>query len=154
MEEIFNFIKNFILSAVNGIISEYADETTPMNQIDEKNIVFGAVDLSRYSSKIICAVIPENEEEDESEIGAYKINSGFTVSFLCRGYPQDVLVRQMCRYGAAFRRAVLDDVSLGGTVESSEIGSRKFFTDAGTVGNQMTAVEIGLTVETEDEIDI
>lgn len=154
MEEIFNYIKNFILSVVNGSLSDYADERTPMNPLDEKNIVFGAVDLSRYNSKVICAVIPENEDEDDSEIGAYKLSSGFTVSFLCRGYPQDVLVRQMCRYGAAFRRAVLDDVSLGQTVESSEIGSRNFFTDAGTVGNQMTAVEIGLTVETEDEIDI
>lgn len=154
MEEIFNNIKQFILNTVNGYITALADETTPMNAILGKNIVFGSVDLSRYDSKIICSVIPESQEENEEEIGSYKITSDFTVSFLCRGYQQDVLVRQMCRYGAAFRRAVLDDVSLGQTVEQSEIGRRDFFTDAGTVEKQMTAVEIGLTVETEDEIEL
>lgn len=155
MEEIFNYIKDFILSVVNPLLSEYEDETTPMNAIEDKNIIFGAVDLSRFDkSKNVCVVVPENEEEDDSEIGAYKISSGFTVSFLCRGEKQDVLVRQMCRYGAAFRRAVLDDLSLNGTVERAEIGRREFFTDAGTVSNQMTAVEISLSVETEDEIDI
>lgn len=154
MEEIFNFIKAFILSTVNGCLSEYADENTPMNTIEERNIVFGSVDLSRYDAKIICAVIPESEEEDESEIGAYKKTSDFTVSFLCKGYAQEVLVRQMCRYGAAFRRAVLDDVSLGQTVEQTEVGRRDFFTDAGTVEKQMTAVEISLSVVTEDKIDI
>lgn len=154
MEEIFNYIKQFILSTVNGALSDYADDDTPMNAIESKNIVFGAVDLSRYSSKIICAILPEEEEDDESEIGAYKIGSDFTVSFLCSGYAQEVLVRQMCRYGAAFRRAVLDDVSLGGTVESSTIGRRDFFSDAGTVEKQMAAVEISLSVVTEDEIEI
>ena len=154
MEEIFSNIKQFILNTVNGYITALADETTPMNAILEKNIVFGSVDLSRYDSKIICSVLPESQEENEEEIGSYKITSDFTVSFLCRGYQQDVLVRQMCRYGAAFRRAVLDDVSLGQTVEQSEIGRRDFFTDAGTVEKQMTAVEIGLTVETEDEIEL
>lgn len=154
MEEIFNNIKQFILNTVNGYITALADETTPMNAILGKNIVFGSVDLSRYDSKIICSVIPESQEENEEEIGSYKITSDFTVSFLCRGYQQDVLVRQMCRYGAAFRRAVLDDVSLGQTVEQSTIGRRDFFTDAGTVEKQMTAVEIGLTVETEDEIEL
>ncbi|MBR1722453.1 MAG: hypothetical protein IJ727_08265 [Treponema sp.] len=155
MEEIFNFIKEFILETVNGYISEAADETTRMNEIKEKDIVFGAVDLSRYSSaNVVCAVVPENQEDDESEVGAYKIGSEFTVSFFCKGYPQDELVRQMCRYGEAFRRAVLDDVSLGQRVESAEIGRRNFFTDAGAVGKQLTAVEIELTVMTEDDIEI
>jgi hypothetical protein len=154
MEEIFNHIKNFILSTVNGYISEMADEETPMNTVDEQFIVFGSVDLSRYDSKVVCSILPDSQEENEEEIGSYKITSGFTVTFLCKGYPQDVLVRQICRYGAAFRRAVLDDVSLGQTVERSEIGSREFFTDAGTVEKQVTAVEIGLTVETEDEIEL
>lgn len=154
MEEIFNHIKNFILSTVNGYISELEDEETPMNAISKKNIAFGSVDLSRYDSKIVCSIIPDSQEENEEEIGSYKITSDFTVTFLCKGYPLDVLVRQMCRYGAAFRRAVLDDVSLGQTVEKSEIGRREFFTDAGTVEKQVTAVEIGLTVETEDEIEL
>jgi len=154
MEEIFNFIKDFILETVNGYISESADETTPMNEIEESNIVFGAVDLSRCSAKVVCAVVPESQEDDESEIGAYKIGSDFTVSFLCKGYPQDVLVRQMCRYGEAFRRAVLDDVSLGQRVERADIGRRDFFTDAGAVERQMTAVETGLSVVTEDDIEI
>ncbi len=154
MEAIFNYIKQFILSTVNGYLPEYADENTPMNAIEEKNIVFGAVDLSRYTDKIVCAIVPDSEDDEEAEIGADKENSDFTVSFLCRGYAQDVLVRQMCRYGAAFRRAVLDDVSLNGTVERAEIGRRNFFTDAGTVEKQMTAVEISLTVITEDEIEL
>lgn len=154
MEEIFEAIKQFILSTVNEYITALADETTPMNEISEDNIVFGAVDLSRYQAPIICVVVPERQEDDEEEIGAYKITSDFTVGFFCRGYKQETLVRQMCRYGAAFRRAVLDDVSLGGSVEQSEINERQFFTDAGTVEKQCTAVEIGLTVTTEDEVEI
>lgn len=154
MEKIFNDIKDFILTTVNPYISEMADSETPMNEINEKNIVFGSVDLSRYNAKVICSIIPDSQEENEEEIGSYKITSDFTVTFLCKGYPLETLVRQMCRYGAAFRRAVLDDVSLGGKVERSEIGRREFFTDAGTVEKQVTAVEIGLTTETEDEIEL
>lgn len=154
MEEIFRNIKDFILNTVNGYITELADEETPMNEITEKNIVFGSVDLSRYNSKIVCSILPDSQEEDEEEIGSYKITSSFTVTFLCKGYPLEVLVRQMCRYGVAFRRAVLDDVSLGQTVEQAEINRREFFTDAGTVEKQVTAVEIGLAVITEDEIEI
>lgn len=64
-----------------------------------------------------------------------------------------MLVRQVCRYSAAFRRAALDDISLAGAVERSEIGERRFFTDAGTVEKQAVAVEIGLTVTIEEAVD-
>lgn len=154
MERTGNAIKEFILGTVNDYIKEYATDDCPMNELTDKTVVFGAVDPSRYESKVLCAIVPDEQEDEEEEIGAYRITSGFTVSFLCRGYEQETLVRQMCRYGAAFRRAVLDDVSLGHTVERSEVGRRQFYTDAGTVKEQATAVDIGLTVVTTDEIDI
>ena len=153
MEETIDGIKRFILENVNEYASELADEETPMNAIDEKNIASGAVDLSRYAAKVVCAIIPESEEDTDEDIGAYTTRATFTIAFICRGYPQDVLVRQVCRYGAAFRRAALDDVSLAGAVEHSEIGERRFFTDAGTVEKQAVIVEIGLTVTTEEEVD-
>lgn len=153
MEETIDGIRRFILENVNEYLAGLSDDETPMNAIDAKNIASGAVDLSRYDAKVVCAIIPESEIDNDDDIGVYNTRATFTIAFICKGYPQDVLVRQVCRYSAAFRRAALDDISLAGAVERSEIGERRFFTDAGTVEKQAVAVEIGLTVTTEEAVD-
>lgn len=114
----------------------------------EKNIVLGTVDLSRYESNLIISIIPENEEESDQ----YNFNDGqgiqleMTVTILCRGQSQEKLVETMSAYTDFILDEIRKDCTLGNIGEGSAIGIRKFYLDAGTVENQMTASETTLTL--------
>ncbi len=154
MEHIFEAIKGFILSDLGEYLLQMESEGCPLPVPSEKDVIFGAVDVSRQSGKVIVAVLPDEQEEAEPELGSDNMKSSVTVSFLISGNRYEVLVRQMARYCAALRRAILDNPSLTGKVEDTAVGKRKFFTNAGTVEKQMTAFEISLTVYTDDEIQL
>ena len=70
------------------------------------------------------------------------------MAFICREDKQSVLDDKVVRYAHAFRKAVLTDTSLDGALTGSELGERKFYFDAGTVEQQMSAVEITFTTRT------
>lgn len=114
----------------------------------EKNIVLGTVDLSRYESDLIISIIPETEEESEQ----YNFNDGqgiqleLTVTILCRGQSQEKLVETMSAYTDYILDEIRKDCTLGNIGEGSAIGTRKFYLDAGTVENQLTASETTLTL--------
>lgn len=152
MENIFDALKSFILEDLEDYLLECTDETTPMPMVAEKNIVFGSVDISRLGGKVICSILPENENDDEEELGYRNVTSNVTVTFILNGAVYDVLVRQMARYASAFRKCLLDSPTLNGRVENLSVGERTFYTDAGITEKQMTAVEIALTIFTEEEI--
>ena len=114
----------------------------------EKNIILGTVDLSRYESDLIISIIPETEEESEQ----YNFNDGqgiqleMTVTILCRGQSQEKLVETMSAYTDYILDEIRQDCTLGNIGEGSAIGTRKFYLDAGTVENQLTASETTLTL--------
>ena len=92
--------------------------------------------------------IPETEEESEQ----YNFNDGqgiqleMTVTILCRGQSQEKLVETMSAYTDFILDEIRKDCTLGNIGEGSAIGTRKFYLDAGTVENQLTASETTLTL--------
>lgn len=113
-----------------------------------KNVVIGTVDLSRYESNLVISIIPENEEESEQ----YDFSEGqgvqleVTVTILCRGAKQETLIKRISDYTDLICNSIRKDCTLDNIVEGSAIGTRKFYLDAGTVEQQMTASEITLTL--------
>ena len=153
MEQIFKGIKDFLLNSVNPILDEFEDEEIAnLPQFSSKFIVFGAVDITKYSNKIIVSVLPESQEEDEYGNVEYGAQSRFLVTFLVSGDTYENLIRKSCRYAAAFRKSLLTDPNMDGAAEDSEIGERRFYPNAGTDNKQISAVEIDLTILTNTEI--
>ena len=153
MEQIFKGIKDFLLNSVNLILDEFEDEEIAnLPQFSSKFIVFGAVDITKYSNKIIVSVLPESQEEDEDGNVEYGAQSRFLVTFLVSGDTYENLIKKSCRYASAFRKALLTDPNMDGAAEDSEIGERRFYPDAGTDNKQISAVEIDLTILTNTEI--
>ena len=150
MENEFNALKTFITTTLSPYIEEAVTQDTPMNTVGAKNVVFGSVDVSRNTGKVIVSVLPEEQEEaDEQYINKRTYLSRFTVTFICSGYSYDVLMRQVARYSSAFCYALLRNQDLGNNIKLEDLGERRFFTDAGTTEKQMTAFEVDVTLSSE-----
>lgn len=114
-----------------------------------KNIALGVVDMSRYESNLIVSILPEEEEEAEENeefIDGEYVKQSVLVTVFCRGKDQDKNTENICKYSDFISDKVRSDCELGGICAGSGLGIRKFFLDAGAVGEQLTAVEIPLTI--------
>jgi hypothetical protein len=152
MDEIFTTIKNFILNDVNYELIQLAEQAVPLPAVTADNILFGTVDLSRYSAPVVVAVLPDNQEPDDSFIDGFSDRSEFVVTFLFQKALYPLLVKRMCRYAKAFRKALAKNSDMSDGVEDSEITLVDFFPDCGVVAQQMTACEINLAIDTEEKI--
>ena len=153
MEEIANTIKNFILHDVNTELAALVTEGVTLPAVDEKNIIFGTVDLSRYEKAVVVSILPEQQEPDEGYINGFSDRSQFVVTFLFQKAAYPLLITRMCRYAKAFRIAQAKNPSMSDDAEESEITLVDFFPDTGAVPQQMTAFEINLSVITENPLN-
>ena len=152
MEQIAETIKNFILNDVNTELAELEDHDVTLPPVEEKNIVFGTVDLSRYERPVVVSILPEQQEPDDGYIDGFADRSEFVVTFLFQKEKYPALVSRMCRYAKAFRIAQAKNPSMSDTIEESEITQIDFFPDTGAVPQQMTAFEINMAVVTENPL--
>lgn len=159
MEQTAEAIKKFILEDVNAELAGLESDGVTLPPVAEKNIVFGTVDLSRYEAAVLVSILPETQQPDEEFINGFSDRSEFTVTFLFQKEKYSLLVKRMFRYARAFRTAQAKNPELsstsGGTesgVEESEITQIKFYPDTGAVAQQMTAFEISLAADTEEEL--
>lgn len=153
MEQIAETITNFILNDVNTELAALEDQSVTLPLVEEKNIVFGTVDLSRYERPVVVSILPEQQEPDEGYIDGFSDRSEFVVTFLFQKAKYPELVSRMCRYSKAFRIAQAKNPSMSDAIEESEITQIDFFPDTGAVPQQMTAFEINLAVVTENPLD-
>jgi len=133
-------IKEWLLSLDYGSLDEPA----------ERDIVCGIIDLSRYESNLLISLLPDDEdhasdsENDFIDGQGYKL--GATITVLCRGADQETLLERISDYCDLICTSIDKDCSLDDNFTGSSIGTRKYYIDAGAVENQMTAVEIPLTL--------
>ena len=153
MEQIAETITNFILNDVNTELAALEDQNVTLPPVEEKNIVFGTVDLSRYERPVVVSILPEQQEPDEGYIDGFSDRSEFVVTFLFQKAKYPELVSRMCRYSKAFRTAQAKNPSMSDAIEESEITQIDFFPDTGAVPQQMTAFEINMAVITENPLD-
>ena len=99
------------------------------------------------------AVLPEQQEPDDSFINGFSDRSEFVVTFLFQKALYPLLIKRMCRYAKAFRTAQAKNPDMSDGVESSEVTLVDFFPDCGAVPQQMTAFEINMAVVTENPLD-
>lgn len=153
MEELLEKLKDFILEH-QEYFSELSEEDVPLEILTENNVLIHPVDISRYEENVLCVILPNVEQDDfeNSSIGFQRVNSDITISFLNRGYPYETLIRQSCRFAAGLRKMLFENPTLGDSVLDFQFGNRSFYPDMGTVDRQMSAVEIELTLLTEEEI--
>ena len=152
MEQIAEKIKNFILSDVNPELAKLADQTVTLPAVEENNIIFGTVDLSRYEKAVVVSILPEQQEPDDGYINGFSDRSEFVVTFLFQKAKYPLLISRMCRYAKAFRIAQAKNPSMSDTLEESEITQIDFFPDTGAVPQQMTAFEINIAVVSEEPL--
>ena len=152
MDKIFDVIKNFILNDVNYELVKLTEQGVTLPAISADNILFGTVDLSRYSAPVVVAVLPEQQEPDDSFINGFSDRSEFVVTFLFQKALYPLLIKRMCRYAKAFRTAQANNPDMSDGVESSEVTLVDYFPDCGAVPQQMTACEINLAIDTEEKI--
>lgn len=152
MEELLAILKAFI-AGHGEYFTALSTEEVPMYALPESAIVLHPVDLGRYEQNQICVLLPETENDDEELLtNAYiRTATQFTVAFINRGYDAETLIKQSCRYAKGFCRMMIDNPTLGDSVVDYRIGQRTFYPDAGTVEDQLSAVEIVLTLYTEEE---
>jgi hypothetical protein len=153
MEQIAETIKNFILNDVNTELAELEDHDVTLPPVEERNIIFGTVDLSRYERPVVVSILPEQQEPDEGYIDGFSDRSEFVVTFLFQKEKYNKLISRMCRYAKAFRIAQAKNPSMSDAIEESEITQIDFFPDTGAVPQQMTAFEINMAVVTENPLD-
>lgn len=151
MLKIVNAIKEFLLDNVNAKIDEIAEqEGLTVPKIEKKQIVHGIVDTSRYTGKCVVSIITDEQRETDGNITEWQFETDLTVTFLASGASYENLVKYACIYASAFKRAMQDSPTFNLKFRGSGLGSVKMYYDAGATSEQMTAVEIELTVVTEE----
>lgn len=140
MWEILQKLKQWLLSI------DYGSLPAPKN----KEIIAGQIDLSRYESKVLISLIPDDEDDASEDENAFIDGIGLkqviTITVLCRGEAQNKLIEKVSKYNEIICDAIRNDVELGGFATGCGIDTRKFYLDAGAVSEQVTAVEIPLTI--------
>ena len=152
MEATCEAIRNCILTKMQPYLEAESDESDPLEVPDESAVVTGAVDLSRYIQKTVCAIVPESTSESDGNIADAEQEHTITVSFMHRGREYSLLVSRMFRYAEAFKSMLRDDNTLDGEALSVTIGNTQYYPDAGSIEKQMTAGEVEITVKTHSEV--
>lgn len=155
MEQIAESIKNFILTNVNAELPALAEDGVSLPAVEADNIIFGTVDLSRYSGAVLVSILPDLQEPDEDEyIDGLSDRCEFTITFLFQKATYPILIKRMSRYARAFRLAQAKkpdwNIAAYDAKAESKITTIDFFPDTGAVPQQMTACEISLDVTTEE----
>lgn len=151
IERITGGVEDFLLDKVNALLPEYEDDDVKMPLLTDKNILHGAVDVSRLKSDVIVSVtVEEQTEVEDGAITEHTFDTSLNVVFLCSGAVYDVLVSRACRYASALKKAMLKSPTFGGRFVGSGFGSLEIDYDAGAVGGQMTAAAFRLTVRTDE----
>ncbi|WP_147612325.1 hypothetical protein [Treponema pectinovorum] len=151
MEKIIQAIKEFLLENVNEKIQELGEqEKCAVPKIESKNIIHGIVDISRLASKCIVSIMEDEQKESEGDITSFCYDTDFTITFLSSGESYEKLVKNICIYASAMKKAMQESPTFNLHFVGSGLKSVKLHYDCGAVSKQMTAAEIELTVRTEE----
>lgn len=151
IERITGGVEDFLIEKVNELLPEYEDDDVKMPALNEKNILHGAVDVSRCISDVVVSItVDEQTEVDDGAITEHTFDTSLNVVFICSHASYDVLVSRASRYASALKRAMLESPTFGGRFVGSGFGSLEIDYDAGAVGGQMTASAFSLTVRTDE----
>ena len=152
MKRIFDAIKEFLLEDVNVLVRQ-EDELT-LEEFDEKHIVFGLVDVSKFSgSKILVSVLPERQSLGEGNCSDTVLSNEVLVTLICGSDKFEALQKKVVLYAENFEKALFNRTGWGTGIEDVVFRSADFTFDAGSISGQLTAAEIRLTVNTEIETD-
>lgn len=151
IERITGGVEDFLLDKVNSLLPAYEDGDVKMPLLTDRNILHGAVDVSRSVSDVTVSItVEEQTEVDDGAITEHTFDTSLNVVFICSRAPYDVLVSRACRYASALKKAMLESPTFGGRFVGSGFGSLEIDYDAGAVGSQMTAAVFRLTVRTDE----
>lgn len=151
IERITGGVEDFLIENVNELLPEYEDDDVKMPALNEKNILHGAVDVSRCISDVVVSItVDEQTEVDDGAITEHTFDTSLNVVFICSHASYDILVSRASRYASALKRAMLESPTFGGRFVGSGFGSLEIDYDAGAVGGQMTAAAFSLTVRTDE----
>lgn len=129
-------LKNFIAKKLDGF--------------SENNVIIGSVDLSRFSQKNLCVIVPETMEVVEQYIdGSFEAKTSFTLSFLFRGEKYTALVEKMETKADEIQKLIMNSLSLESAIISAELEKIEFYYDCGTLENQATGLDIKMTITEE-----
>lgn len=152
MENLFNTIKSFILNDVNSLLPEYESEGVSLPLFTEKTVVFGSIDPLKNNQNSVCSVYPDTKEEKEEQIdGESTEENKITITFICRNASYEILMKRICRYASALKKALTTNYNMDNLIQNIAIGTEKYYPDCGTVEKQATAVEVELTIYTETD---
>ena len=143
MEQILDGLKKYILENPD-FFTDLADEETPMNA--PQDVIIGQVDLLKNKAKVLVSLIPENQTPTNDYIEGTSAQNQIVATFICRGYKQETLMRQMMRYAEGFKNLCFSDNSLNGCCDDNTIQSIEYYLDAGVIDNQATACEITIQI--------
>lgn len=155
IERITGGVEDFLIGNVNALLPEYEDEDVKMPLLNERNILHGAVDVSRSAGDVTVSItVEEQTEVDDGAITEHTFDTSLNVVFICSRAGYDVLVSRASRYASALKKAMLESPTFGGRFTGSGFGSLEIDYDAGAVGGQMTAAAFRLTVRTNELTEV
>ena len=152
MDSIYSALKNFLLSKVNASLSE--ETGIQLAAFDEKHIVFGLVDITKFSgAKVIASILPERQTLGTGNAADVVMDNEILLTVICGGDTFENVQKKAFLYAKRIETEVFEKNDWTGEIEDVRFESAEYTFDAGPVPGQMSAVEIRLTVSTEIETD-
>lgn len=148
MESIFKNLKDFLLNDVNGKLEK------GLKAFDENYIVFGLLDISRYSgAKNIVSILPESQSLAEGNTFDTVMQNEILLTVVCANDTFSNVQKNIVKYAKAITEALIEKTQWEGSIEDVYFKGSEFTFDAGNISGQMSAVEIRLTINTVIEAE-
>lgn len=150
MEELFNRLKELILNQFNDNLKTFYSENLTIKDIKEKAIVFGSVDVAKFTDETIISIYPDDEEESDDTIDGDAINNlHITVGIITKNDKYENLIKKICRLTECFKQTLVENYDLNGFSKNINFGSIKYYPDAGNTEKTVVATETELTIYVE-----
>ena len=153
MEEICNKVKDFIITATAPYLQELADETVSLPALSETNTHLGYLDAESNQREIECFIVPDSQTVSELSMEENETRTNMNIYVFVRKAEKDVLFKRAMRYGAAIKKAVQNDYSMGNNFLQSLITNVEYYDNVEDTDGKIRAIRLGLTVIDEEMED-
>ena len=150
MEHICNIVKDFIITETAEYLSEMEEQGLTLPAFTSDNVHLGYLDAESNQRSIECFIVPDSQTLSELSMEENETRTNMNIYVFVRKAEKDVLFKRAMRYGAAIKKAVQNNYSMGGNFLQSIITNVEYYDNVEDTDGKIRAIRLGLTVIDEE----
>lgn len=150
MEAICNTVKNFIITETAQYLQELAEPGVTLPALTAQNVHLGYLDAESNQKDVECFIVPDSQSLAELSLDENETRTNLNVYVIVRKASKEILFKRAMRYGAAIKKAVQNNYSMGNNFLQSVITNVEYYDNVEDTDGKIRAIRLGLTVIDEE----